>query len=284
MDRREHSDGADAPEVARDPGSVVDGGGPDAARYVVPGLERGLKLLAQFTRDTPQLQAPELARRLGVPRTTVFRLLGTLEGLGFLDRMADGRSYRLGRAVLRLGFEYLASLELPELARPVMDRLRDRCDCPVNLVIRDGREAVYVGKSTVAKPFVSTLQVGARLPLHATVLGRTLLIDADLPALQRLYGSDALASYSPHTPRSLPELAALLAADRAAGAAVSVDFYEPGVSAVAAPVRDVGGEVVAAIGVVLPTARLARRAARDELAGEVRDSAAEVSAMKGAGK
>ncbi|MCA3187464.1 MAG: helix-turn-helix domain-containing protein, partial [Cupriavidus sp.] len=84
-------------------------------KYIVPGLERGLRLLGEFSSKDRTLSAAELARRLQVPRSTVFRLLATLEMMGFVERTDGGREFRLGMAVLRLGFDYLASLELTEL-------------------------------------------------------------------------------------------------------------------------------------------------------------------------
>ena len=106
-------------------------------KYVVPALERGLRLLQEFGRDSRTLGAPELARRLELPRATVFRMLNTLEGMGFLERIDGGTEYRLGMAVLRLGFEYLSSLELTELGQPVIARLCDELSYPCNIVLRD---------------------------------------------------------------------------------------------------------------------------------------------------
>ena len=86
-------------------------------RYRVPGLERGLRLLQCFSRDRPVATLADLGRELDLPRTTVFRLAQTLEHMGFLQRAEGSRDYRLGPAVLGLGFEFLASLEITELAR-----------------------------------------------------------------------------------------------------------------------------------------------------------------------
>ena len=94
-------------------------------RYAVPALMRGLQLLTQFSRDEKELTGAELARRLGAPRASVFRLLHTLEQLGFVERVGEAPTFRLGVGVLRLGFEYLASMELTELGKPVLDTLRD---------------------------------------------------------------------------------------------------------------------------------------------------------------
>src|ERR1700744_5790946 len=114
----------------------------------VPGLERGLRILTEFSPREPLLGAPELARPLGIPRTTVFRLLQTLESLGFLERADRGdRNYRLGVAVLRLGFEYLSSLELTDLGLPLIEALRDATSLSAHIVIRDGRDVVFVAKA-----------------------------------------------------------------------------------------------------------------------------------------
>ena len=99
-------------------------------RYNVPALERGLRVLCEFSRESRTLSAPELGRRLDLPRSTVFRLLTTLENMGFLERAEGGRDYRLGLAVLRLGFEYLASLELTQLGAPLLNRLCDELRTP----------------------------------------------------------------------------------------------------------------------------------------------------------
>jgi DNA-binding IclR family transcriptional regulator len=222
-------------------------------KYVVPGLERGLRLLCEFSRQDQTLSAPELARRLDVPRSTVFRLLTTLERLGFVERNNGGRDYRLGMSVLRLGFEYLASLELTELGRPLLDRLRDELSYPCNLVVRDGRSVVYVAKSVASNMFVSSVTVGTRLPAHATVLGRILLEDLSLPELRALYPEDHLETFSENTPKNVLELFNMVQQDRERGYVLQEGFFESGISAIGAPVRDHTGRVVAAMGATIPS-------------------------------
>lgn len=100
---------ADAADVTHTD-THADEEGAGASTYLVPGLERGLRILAEFSAREPVLGAPELSRRIGIPRTTTFRLLQTLEALGFIERANGDRQYRLSVAVLRLGFEYLSSL------------------------------------------------------------------------------------------------------------------------------------------------------------------------------
>ena len=245
-------------------------------KYIVPGLERGLLLLCEFSRQNRTLTAPELARRLELPRSTIFRLLTTLETMGFVTR--SGNEYRLGMSVLRLGFEYLASLELTELGQPLLARLCDRLNYPSNLVVRDGRSIVYVAKVSPPSVFSSAVNVGTRLPAHATVLGRILLEDLSLAELRELYPEDHLEQFSPCTPKTVMELFDMVQADRQRGFVSGEGFFESAISTVAAPVRDQSGQIVAALGVTIPTTQIAH-VNFNELLLQVRRSADELSRL-----
>ncbi|CAN7611489.1 IclR family transcriptional regulator [Pseudoduganella sp. LjRoot289] len=249
-------------------------------KYTVPGLERGLRLLQEFSRHQKTLSAPELARRLDVPRSTVFRLLATLEQMGFVERAEGGRDYRLGMAVLRLGFDCLASQELPEIGRPVLDRLRQELGYSTALVVRDGRSIIYVANSAMPEPFASTVNVGTRLPAHATVLGRVLLQDLSLAQLRELYPEEQLKVYSDSTPRTVADLFELLQQDRERNYVVEEGFLDRGISTVAAAVRGRGGEVVAALGAAIPAPRIEPERV-DKLVAGVRASANELSRLLG---
>ena len=247
-------------------------------RYVVPGLERGLKLLLEFNRHSTALTAPDLAKRLELPRTTVFRLLATLESMGFVTR--QGNEYRLGMSVLRLGFEYLASLELTELGQPVLNRLSQDIGYSCNLVVRDERSIVYVAKVTPPSILASSVTVGTRLPAHATVLGRILLEDLTLAELHNLYPEAELSGYSASTPRKVEDLHAMIVEDLKRGYALSEGFYESSISTIAAPVRDGTGKVVAALGATIPSDHIADEQ-MTPLVDKVRASAEELSRLLG---
>jgi DNA-binding IclR family transcriptional regulator len=245
-------------------------------KYIVPGLERGLLLLCEFSRRNRTLTAPELARRLALPRSTIFRLLTTLETMGFVTR--SGNEYRLGMSVLRLGFEYLASLELTELGQPLLARLCDRLNYPSNLVVRDGRSIVYVAKVSPPSVFSSAVNVGTRLPAHATVLGRILLEDLSLAELRELYPEEHLEQFSDGTPKNVMELFDMVQADRQRGFVSSEGFFESTISTIAAPVRDETSRIVAALGVTIPTAQIGH-VNFNEVLLQVRRSADELSRL-----
>lgn len=250
----------------------------DGDKYIVPALERGLRLLGEFGRDSRTLSAPELARRLDLPRSTVFRLLNTLESMNFIERAGSGNDYRLGLAVLRLGFGYLASLELTDLGQPVINRLCDDIRHACNLVVRDGRSIVYVARTSPPTPFASGVHVGTRLPAHATVLGRVLLQDLSLPELRALFPEEHLEVFSGSTPQTVLELFDLVETDRQRGYVMGEGFYEATISSVAAPVRDVSGRVIAALGTTIPSDHIDPDRIAD-LVRRVKASADELSAL-----
>ncbi|MDP5008883.1 MAG: IclR family transcriptional regulator, partial [Glaciimonas sp.] len=175
-------------------------------KYSVPGLERGLRILMEFSARDPVLSAPELASRLDIPRSTVFRILQTLESLGFLERGQDERHFRLGVAVLRLGFDYLNSLELTDLGLPIITRLRDSSGYSSQIVIRDGRHIVFVAKAASREAIFSTVNVGTRLPAHATVLGRVLMGDLTLDELKAVFPEKQLQRFTEFTPATVEDL------------------------------------------------------------------------------
>ncbi len=226
-------------------------GNRDSERYLVPGLVRGVDILRLFGPDRRSITPPEMARELAIPRSTVFRIAQTLEHLGLLDRDENGTAYRLGAGLLGLGFEYIASLDVTEIGRPELERLRDATGCSAHMVVRAETEAIVVLKAAGRSAFAGSLTVGTRLPAHATVLGRIMLADLDEKALRGLYRGVKLKSYSPQTPRTIEQLKDLLAGDRARGWAVSQSFFENGISSVAAPVRDHTGRVIAAVNITV---------------------------------
>ncbi len=265
-----------------DEGVAVEVGAPagrgtaaDEERYLVPGLERGLKLLQLFDRDRTRIAAAEAARLLDVPRSSAFRLIQTLEHLGYLER--SGNDYRLGPSVMRLGFEYVAALPITALARPVVERLRDESGCTAQLAIRDGREVVYVMRELGPSHVSSNVAVGTRLPVHATVLGRMFLAHLGATAIAALYTGAALERFSAHTVTTIEGLQQQALADRARGHAVSESDFEGGISAIAAPVLDSHGSAVASLSVTLLAPSIGSTTERDRLIGVVTGAALTLS-------
>ena len=221
-------------------------------KYIVPALQRGLELLGKFSRQTPELSGAELSRQLGLPRASVFRMLHTLEKSGFVERAGESTQYKLSLGVLRLGFEYLASMELTEHGRPIIEALRDATDYSAFIVVRDQREVVFVAKATGKSTQFHAIQVGARLPAHATVLGRQLLCCMTMAELSALYPEQTLQSYTPKTPKTVAELKAQLDTDRRNGYGISQGGFETGICTIASPVLNDRLEVIASVSITVP--------------------------------
>lgn len=261
-------------------------GAPDAdedrsdANYRVPGLERGLRILTEFSPREPVLGAPELSKRLGIPRTTVFRLLQTLESLGFLERADRGdRNYRLGVAVLRLGFEYLSSLELTDLGLPLIEALRDATSLSAHIVIRDGRDVVFVAKAQSHAQVYSSVKVnvGTRLPAHATTHGHVLMGDLTLDELHTLYPEEKLERFTKQTPATVAELYERVRDDAVRGYAISESSFENGISVISAPVRNDKGRIAAVITTTIPRSQIDAALIDSGLIDKVRNAAEQLS-------
>jgi len=214
-------------------------------------LERGLAILSAFRPGTPELGIADLARELGLSRSTSHRYVSTLARLGFLDQNAQTRKYRLGPRVLDLGFAAINSMELRQISAPYLQRLADETGHTVNMAILDGTDIVYIERCRTSQPgqreIDLDLHVGSRLPAYCTSMGKVLL--AFLPPGCRVEILDRidLLDRGPNTITTRTKLVSELERVRAAGAAVNNEELAYGLRSIAVPVRGQDGEVVAAI-------------------------------------
>jgi len=225
-----------------------EGGGPDE-RYLVPALIRGLRILSTLSRENSMLTLSEVAASLGTTRSSAYRLLYTLEHLGFVEYDARSKNYALGPQVLALGYGYLASRDIIDVAMPHLIRLRDRTGWSAHLGELHGRDVVYVARVATRRSIASIVHVGTRLPAHATTMGRILLSSLSDQEIRELYNQDLSRSFNLSPYSDLAELLKQIAVDRAEGIVVQSSGYEPGVASVAAPIHDVSGRIVAAVNV-----------------------------------
>ncbi|GAA3905790.1 IclR family transcriptional regulator [Streptomyces gulbargensis] len=223
---------------------------------LVPAVTRAFDILELFLQGDGTLSAPEITRRLHLPRTTTHELVTTLAARNYLMPVPDqpGR-YRLGVRTYQLGSRYAEELDLAAEGRQVAQEVAETCGETVHVALLEDMDVIYIAKvdSTHAVRMVSA--AGRRLPAHCTAVGKMLLAtlpEAELEA--RLDGRELTAM----TPNSLTDpdaLRAALAEIRILGVAVEQRESNPDVSCVAAPVRDRGGRVVAALSVSVPVHR-----------------------------
>jgi len=249
--------------------------------YFVPGLRRGLLVLETLATEGRPLSVADIGKRIGLSRSSMFRLAYTLQHMGFVEEVAESKLLRLGARVLNIGYAYLASQTLIELARPDLELLRDRTSVSSHLAILDRGEILYLSCIQTKSGFLSTMNVGTRLPAYATPMGWLLLADKSARELAVLYPPASFVPLTEQTPRDAAGLAQRIATAVAAGHAISHGAVEPGGSSIAAPIRDRGGRVVAAIDVSAPDSAFAPGAFETRDVLEVMDAAARISARLG---
>ncbi|MFB6837937.1 IclR family transcriptional regulator [Streptomyces sp. NPDC056361] len=248
---------------------------------LVPAVTRAFDVLELFLQGDGTLSAPEITRRLGLPRTTTHELVSTLAARNYLVPVPEqpGR-YRLGVRTYQLGSRYAEQLDLAAEGRQVAHEVAESCGETVHVALLEDTDVIYVAKvdSTHAVRMVSA--AGRRLPAHCTAVGKMLL--AVLPEAEldeRLEGRELVAM----TPRSLTDpdvLRAALAEIRILGVALERQESNPDVSCVAAPVRDRSGRVVAALSISVPVHRWTEDR-EDELTALAVKGAGELSARLG---
>ncbi|MFE7568170.1 IclR family transcriptional regulator [Streptomyces sp. NPDC057539] len=248
---------------------------------LVPAVTRALDILELFLDGDGTLSAPDVIRKLQLPRTTVHELLTTLAARSYLAAVPGqpGR-YRLGVRSYQLGSRYAEQLDLAAEGGHVAREIAETCDETVHVAILEGTDVIYIAKvdSTHAVRMVSA--AGRRLPAHCTSVGKMLL--ASLPA-DELENRIAGHEFTAMTPASITDprvLRAELADIRERGVAVEHRESNPDVSCVAAPVRDSAGRVVAALSISVPMIRWSD-AREEELARLATKGAGALSARLG---
>lgn len=253
---------------------------PRHRRNFLKTLDRGLRVLAAFTPDTPSLTLTALARRLDLDPGTAFRFAYTLEHLGYLRRAPDGAYHLTGR-VIELGRSVPQLGDLRALALPHMEALARQVEETVSLAIREGAEIVVIEQVESPRPVTVRRRLGERQPTHATAQGKVLL--AYLPAAEQaaLLRVMPLPAYSPRTLTQRAALEAELRRTLQRGYAVNNNEMDAGLRAVAVPICEPPGRVLAALSVDVPVGRLSLAQMQAGLIAPLRRAADNISAALG---
>lgn len=252
----------------------------DARKYLVPGLERGLNILMELSRNHGEMSFAEIVKRSDMPKASAYRAIQTLEYMGFLRRHPSSGLYSLGVNVLRLGFEYVASLDAVQVGQPLIESLRDKSGCSSHIAIRDGRDVIYVARVSAAGATIRRVSVGTRLPVHRTSLGRMLLTGVTREQFEKLYPASALPDANPGAPKDREALWTLVQEDRERGYVIAESFFQFGISSIVYPLYNHDQEVEGVVSIMVPVHEIPP-ADRDRLRGYVEDTARSISALLG---
>lgn len=242
----------------------------------VQSLARGLAVIRAFDVDHPRQTVSEVAGRTELSRPAARRFLLTLVDLGYVG--SDGSTFWLTPRVLDLGYSYLSSLSLPEIAGPHLEALTARVHESASVSILDGDDVVYVARVPVSRIMTVSITIGTRFPAYATSMGRVLLAalsDADLDThLSRV-------TPEPLTGNTKTTTAQLRTAIRAAGDdgfCIVDGELEAGLRSLAAPIRGHDGSVIAAVNISTQSVRYSLDAIRADLVPELLTTADAITA------
>ncbi|MCL2583451.1 MAG: helix-turn-helix domain-containing protein [Streptosporangiales bacterium] len=227
-------------EPTREPGSDADGD-------FVQSLDRGLSVIRAFDADHPKLTLSEVASATGLSRAAARRFLHTLVHLGYMHAH-EGR-FSLRPRILELGYAYLSSLSLPEVALPYLEELSAQVHESCSVSELDDEEVVYIARVPTKRIMTVSISVGTRFPAYATSMGRVLLAHRDSGWLDGYLRTATFSHLTGHTITDAGSLRAELKRIAEQGWAVVDQELEDGLRSVAAPIRDSAGTVVAAANV-----------------------------------
>ncbi len=243
-------------------------------------VERVLRVLEALSEEGESVSGVQLAQQLGLPVSTLHRLLAVLVGHGFAVQEADSRRYRLGPAVLSLSQAYLRRNQLVSVAVPHLAQLRSRVQETVFLTALMGDDATCVATAESPRPLQFFMHPGRRMPYHASAAARAILAYRSDDEVERLLRREVLERFTPSTPTTVEQVLSGLQAVRQEGIATCDEEMEVGITAIAAPVWDAAGMSIASVTVVAPSGRL-WGAQRLAVAAATRDSALGISESLG---
>jgi IclR family transcriptional regulator, pca regulon regulatory protein len=242
----------------------------------VQSLERGLSVIRAFDAEHRELALSDVARTTGLTRAAARRFLLTLVKLGYVN-FADGR-FSLRPRVLELGYAYLSSLTLPEVAQPHMEALVAKVNESSSISVLDDLEVVYVVRVPTRRIMSITLSVGTRLPAYATSMGRVMLANLPDEELEERLSRIDIRQLTARTVADKDALRAILTATRKQGYAATDQELEEGLRSLAVPIRDASDVVIAALNVSVHASRASMAVLRRDFLPFARQAVAGIEA------
>lgn len=224
----------------------------------VQSLVKGLTVIKAFNQQRPSMTLSEVAHVTGFTRAATRRFLLTLVSEGYAKQ--EGKIFSLTAKVLDLGFSYLSTLDIWHNAKPLMAALVEQLNESCSAAVLDRFDVVYVARVATTKRIMSvTLNVGSRLPAIATSMGRVLLADISLPALNNFIDACLIEQYTAQTLTEKSVLMAEIAKVKKQGYSLVEQELEIGLTSISVPVHNGAGEVIAALNVSTHMSQTARQ-------------------------
>jgi DNA-binding IclR family transcriptional regulator len=223
----------------------------------IQSIERAFSIIETVASKSDGLGMTQIANRVGLPKSTVSRILATLEQLGAVERLPEGEGFRLGSKMLKLAYQVPYGRHLDVLARPYLVELADATGESVSLCLPDGDQVLYKDQVQSRHHVQVREWTGMRFPMHVVSPGKVFLAGWEAGALAR-YLERPLVQYTPKTVADPSGLKAQLAEVRKQGYWWAIEEFEEGLVGVSAPVNDHTGQTVAAFNIFGPAFRFPR--------------------------
>ncbi len=244
-------------------------------RDFVNSLARGLEVIRVFTRHKPKMTLSEVAHATDMTRATVRRFLLTLVREGYVE--TDGKYFGLRPKVLELGFSVLSSMDIWDIAQPIMNDLSNRLQESVFAAVLDRDSVIYVARAHSQRFMNVGITIGSRVPAHCISTGRVLLASLSDEGLHHYLENTTLTKFTSHTVTSKVKLRGLIEEVRRQGWAIVDQELEMGLRSISVPIRDRFGETVAALNVCCPSARITYEETRSRVLTELIASSQQIT-------
>ena len=228
------------------------------AKARLSSVANSIRLLTSFSGEEDELGITTLAGRLRLAKSTVHRLAATLSAAGFLEQSPDTGKYRLGMALFELGALVRRRMDVANEGRPKLRELLEKTGETVQMGVVDHLSVLYVYEMESPRAIRMAAAVGGRAPLHCTAVGKVLLAYQPAEFVNRVLDS-GLTAYTPKTLTRREAVLAMLSEVRLREHAIDDEESESGLRAIAAPVRNHNGAVIAAVGVAAPVQRMNKK-------------------------
>ena len=249
--------------------------------YLINSVLRAAKLLECFSPDKPALTNSQLAKMLGLHKSTTTRLLYSLEEAGFLRKDPKTREYSLSYRLFRIGSVYINQIGFRTEARPLLSELASTFQETVHLAVLNDFEVFYIDKVEGSQSVGMMSRIGNKSPAYCTGVGKVLLAHLIEDDLERYLDTVELKRYTPNTITDPEELKLHLQRTCRQGYTIDDSEHEADIKCVAAPLHDAGGNVVAGISIAVPGFRINRERMEKELLPAVVQTARNISARLG---
>lgn len=227
----------------------------ESTSYSVPPVERALNLLRHIGNGRRCRNLSTTSKELGINRTTLIRLIHTLEANRMIEQVEEGAGYRLGPGVISLAAQAIHGRDIVRTCQPLLLELAHSTGMSAHFGILDGTDLIYLSRETPNTHLVSNMRPGSRLPSYTSSGGRAILAEMAEDELRALFSGVKLEQVTAKTPMSLSAVLAQARLDKAAGFAWSEGNFEAGIGSCAAAVLDHRGRPVGAINVSGPESR-----------------------------